>query len=232
MTRSLPEWLAYVERTHPNAIELGLERVARVRDAMGLGFGGPIFTVGGTNGKGSTCAMLESILGEAGYRVGLYTSPHLLRYNERVRVAGVDATDEALVRSFTQVEAAREQVPLTYFEFATLAAFALFAEAKLDAIILEVGLGGRLDAVNVIDADVAIVASVDLDHQAFLGNDRESIGFEKAGIFREGRPAIFGDTDPPKRLVDHAQSIGAALQVYGRDFRVERHENQWDFIGT
>jgi dihydrofolate synthase/folylpolyglutamate synthase len=188
--------------------------------------------LGGTTGKGSTCAIAERILVEAGYKVGVYTSPHHLRYNERVRIDGEDASDEVLAESFERVEQARGDIELTYFEFGTLAAFAAFAEAKLDAVILEVGLGGRLDAVNVIDADVAIVASVDLDHQAFLGNDRESIGFEKAGIFRAGRPAIFGDTDPPRRLVEHASAIGAKLQVLGRDFRYESADRQWDFIGA
>ncbi|HEX6632418.1 MAG TPA: bifunctional tetrahydrofolate synthase/dihydrofolate synthase, partial [Usitatibacter sp.] len=186
---------------------------------------------GGTNGKGSTCAMLERILLEAGYRVGAYTSPHILEYNERVRLQGEDADDATLVRSFERVEAARGSTPLTYFEFGTLAALAVFDEAKLDAMVLEVGLGGRLDAVNVVDADAAIVASVDIDHVDWLGGDRESIGFEKAGIFRSGRPAIFGSADPPRRLVEHAVSIGADLQLPGRDFRVESHPGQWDFVG-
>jgi dihydrofolate synthase/folylpolyglutamate synthase len=190
-----------------------------------------IFTVGGTNGKGSTCAYLERILLESGYRVGLYTSPHLLAYNERVRLRGEDADDATLAASFERVEAARGATPLTYFEFGTLAALAIFQDARLDALVLEVGLGGRLDAVNVVDADAAIVASVDLDHQAFLGGDRESIGYEKAGIFRGGRPAIFGDTDPPERLLEHARSIGADLQVLGRDYRIEEGERQWDFVG-
>jgi len=202
-----------------------------VRSRMALAKPPVTLTVGGTNGKGSTCAFAECILLEAGYKVGLYTSPHLLRYNERVRIDGEAAADELLVRTFEQVEAARGTTPLTYFEFGTLAALAAFAQAKLDAVILEVGLGGRLDAVNVIDADAAIVASVDLDHQAFLGNDRESIGFEKAGIFRANRPAIFGDVDPPARLVEHARSIGARLQVLDRDFRYEAGERQWDFVG-
>jgi dihydrofolate synthase/folylpolyglutamate synthase len=188
-------------------------------------------TVGGTNGKGSTCAMLERILLEAGYRVGLYTSPHILRYNERVRLQGEEADDETLARSFERVQAARGATPLTYFEFGTLAALAVFDEAKVDAMVLEVGLGGRLDAVNVIDADCAIVASVDIDHVDWLGGDRESIGFEKAGIFRAARPAIFGDTNPPARLVAHAQAIGADLQLLGRDFRIEPHPGQWDFVG-
>ncbi len=190
-----------------------------------------VSTVGGTNGKGSTCAMLERILLEAGYRVGLYTSPHILRYNERVRLQGEEADDETLARSFERVQAARGATPLTYFEFGTLAALAVFDEAKVDAMVLEVGLGGRLDAVNVIDADCAIVASVDIDHVDWLGGDRESIGFEKAGIFRAARPAIFGDTNPPARLVAHAQAIGADLQLLGRDFRIESHPGQWDFVG-
>jgi dihydrofolate synthase/folylpolyglutamate synthase len=190
-----------------------------------------VVTVGGTNGKGSTCAMLERILSEAGYRVGCYTSPHLLRYNERVRLFGEDVDDHTLADSFARVEAARGATPLTYFEFGTLAALAVFGEAALDAAILEVGLGGRLDAVNIVDADVAAVVSVDLDHQSYLGDNRESIGFEKAGIFRPGRPAIFGDLDPPRRLKEHAQAIGADLLLLGRDFRYEAHERQWDFIG-
>ena len=190
-----------------------------------------VLTVGGTNGKGSTCAMLERVLLEAGYRVGCYTSPHLLRYNERVRLQGEDADDGALVASFERVEAARGSTPLTYFEFGTLAALAMFAEAGVEAMVLEVGLGGRLDAVNVVDADCAIVATVDIDHVDWLGGDRESIGFEKAGIFRGGRPAIFSDPEPPARLVEHARAIGADLQVLGRDFRVEACDGQWDFVG-
>jgi dihydrofolate synthase/folylpolyglutamate synthase len=188
-------------------------------------------TVGGTNGKGSTCAILERILIESGYRAGLYTSPHLTKYNERVRVNGEDIADAPLVAGFEAVEAARGDTPLTYFEYATLGALAVFAREKVEAAILEVGLGGRLDAVNIIDADVAIVVSVDLDHQAYLGPDKESIGFEKAGIYRKGRPAIYGDTDPPRRLVEHAQAIGADLQLFGRDYRYEAQERQWDFVG-
>ena len=220
---------------------MGLERVREVLGRMSLGDrfnpspeknqSPVVVTVGGTNGKGSTCAILERILLEAGYRVGLYTSPHLRAYNERVRIQGEDADDATLVRGFEAVEAARGGTQLTYFEFGTLAALHAFAHAKLDAVILEVGLGGRLDAVNIVDADAAIVVSVDLDHQAFLGNDRESIGFEKAGIYRAGRAAIFGDTNPPQRLVDHAKSIGARFMVYGTDFRAEAGERQWDFIG-
>jgi len=231
MSRNLDGWLEYISSQHPSTIALGLDRVDDVWRRMDMTWTPVTLTVGGTNGKGSSCAFAERILLESGYKVGMYTSPHILRYNERVRVQGEDADDETLVRSFEAVEAARGDTPLTYFEYGTLAAFAVFAEAKLDAVILEVGLGGRLDAVNVIDADVAIVASVDLDHQAFLGNDRESIGFEKAGIFRANRPAIFGDTNPPARLVEHAKAIGANLQVLGEDFRYEAQERQWDFIG-
>ena len=229
--RSLDDWLAHISAQHPATIALGLERVREVADRMSLAKPPVAITIGGTNGKGSTCAMVERILLESGYRVGCYTSPHLLRYNERVRVGGEDAGDDALAQSFARVEAARGATALTYFEFGTLAALALFAEAGIEAAILEVGLGGRLDAVNIVDADVAAVVSVDLDHQSYLGNDRESIGYEKAGIFRAGRPAIFGDNDAPQRLVEHAQAIGAHLLLLGRDFRYEAQERQWDYIG-
>ena len=229
--RSLEDWLDYISAQHPATIALGLDRVREVADGLDLHEARATITVGGTNGKGSTCAMLEQILLEAGYDVGLYTSPHLLRYNERVRFKGKEATDDALVDAFERVEKARKGVPLTYFEFGTLAAFTFFERMGAEVMILEVGLGGRLDAVNIIDPDVACVVSVDLDHQAFLGNDREAIGFEKAGIFRAGRPAIFGDLDPPKRLVEHAEKIGAPLQVLGRDFRYEAKPGQWDFVG-
>ena len=231
MSRTLDDWLAYVSAQHPAAIALGLDRVREVASRMGLAKPPVAITVGGTNGKGSTCAFLETILVGAGYRVGLYTSPHLLRYNERVRLSGEEASDAVLVEAFERVEAARGATPLTYFEFATLAALHVFAAAEVEAAILEVGLGGRLDAVNIVDADVACVVSVDLDHQSYLGPDRESIGFEKAGIFRAGHPAIFGDNEPPRRLVEHAQAIGADLMLLGRDFRYEAHERQWDFIG-
>ena len=231
MSRSLDDWLAYVSAQHPAAIALGLERVREVAERMALAKLPFAITIGGTNGKGSTCAFLETILLESGYRVGLYTSPHLIRYNERVRIAGEEASDDLLACAFERVEAARGSTALTYFEFGTLAALQVFADARVEAAILEVGLGGRLDAVNIVDADVAAVVSVDLDHQSYLGDDRESIAFEKAGIFRAGRPAIFGDHDPPRRLVEHAHAIGADLLLLGRDFRYEAHERQWDFIG-
>lgn len=228
---TLADWLTLLEARHPKQIDLGLERVGQVRDRLGIGFDCPVITVGGTNGKGSTCAMLESILLHAGYRVGLYTSPHLIDFNERARIDGRPLDDAAFVAAFDRVEAARGDVSLTYFEFTTLAILLLFAEAGLDAAILEVGLGGRLDAVNAIDADVAIVTSVDIDHAEYLGNTREAIGFEKAGIFRPGRAAICGDPMPPQSLVRHAETIGADLWLFGRDFNYNGDKQQWNYGG-
>jgi len=257
---SLQDWLAWMTPERPADVSGGLDRVRAVWERMCAAPGAAqhrvtpgaaqhrvtpaaatrqwpgaqspvVITVGGTNGKGSTCAFLEAILRESGYRTGLFTSPHLLEYNERIRIAGENAPDELIVAAFERIDAARRGTTLTYFEFGTLAAFEVFARQGVDVAILEVGLGGRLDAVNILDADCAVVASVDLDHQALLGPDRESIGFEKAGIFRAGRPAIFGDRDPPGRLVEHAKSIGADLQVLGTDFRFEASERQWDFVG-
>ena len=229
--RTLEQWLDYIERLHPQAIALGLERVSRVKDALGLDPRYPVITVGGTNGKGSVCAMLEAILHEAGYRVGCYTSPHLLRYPERVRVGRNEASDEDLVRAFDAVESARKGVPLTYFEMGTLAALWLFAERRVEAGVLEVGLGGRLDAVNAFDADCAVVTTVDIDHVDFLGGDREAIGREKAGIFRAGRPAVCGDADPPASLLGHAGRIGARLLLRGVDFGATAQERQWQYWG-
>ena len=235
--KTLNDWLAYIEQQHTQAIELGLDRLFVVKAALGQSQSCPVITVGGTNGKGSTCAMLEAILTAAGYRVGLYTSPHLLHYNERVRINGRPASDEALCAAFARVEQARVEkagdVPLTYFEFGTLGAWEVFAAAGLDAIILEVGLGGRLDAVNIYEPDCAIVTGVDLDHMDFLGDTREKIGFEKAGIFRAGKPAICGDFDAPHTLVEHAQTIGADLQLIGRDFGYETQTEtrQWSWWG-
>jgi dihydrofolate synthase/folylpolyglutamate synthase len=224
---SLEAWLARLEKLHPSMIELGLERVRRVRDALGLAPAFPLIVVGGTNGKGSTCAYLEAILAAAGYRTGLYTSPHLLCYNERVRIAGREASDADLVAAFEKIDAARGNTSLTYFEFGTLGAMQQFIDAGVDVAILEVGLGGRLDAVNVFDADVAIVTSVDLDHMDYLGDSREQIGFEKAGIYRAGRPAICADPAPPARLLEHAQRICADLRCLGRDFSATREDGTW-----
>ena len=224
---SLADWLARLEQLHPSAIDLGLERVRRVKDAMGLVPTFPLILVGGTNGKGSTCAYLEAILGAAGYKTGLYTSPHLLRYNERVRIAGRQASDAELVAAFEKIDAARGDTSLTYFEFGTLGAMQQFIAAGVDVAILEVGLGGRLDAVNVFDAEVAIVTSVDLDHMDYLGDTREQIGFEKAGIYRAGRPAICADPAPPASLLEHARRIGADLRCVERDFSAQREGDHW-----
>ena len=228
---SLADWLARLEQLHPSTIELGLDRVQRVKDALGLTPDFPLVIVGGTNGKGSTCAFLEAMLLAAGYQTGLYTSPHLVRYNERVRVDGHEARDEELVAAFEQVDAARGEVSLTYFEFGTLGAMVQFVEAGVDVAILEVGLGGRLDAVNVFDADVAIVASVDLDHMEYLGDSREKIGFEKAGIYRAGRPAICADHAPPASLLEHARKLGADLWCVNQDFSAQRKNDHWTYRG-
>jgi dihydrofolate synthase/folylpolyglutamate synthase len=230
MPLTLDAWLARIEALHPRGsagIELGLERVAAVKARLCQREICPAILVGGTNGKGSTCAMLESILLVAGYRVGLYTSPHLLKYNERVRINGVAVDDASLCHAFAHVEEARGDAALTYFEFGTLAAWEVFAAADLDAIILEVGLGGRLDATNIYEPACTIVTGIDLDHMDFLGPDREAIGREKAGIFRGGVPAICGDPQPPQSLIAHAAAAGAALQVLGRDFGYQRQEQQW-----
>jgi dihydrofolate synthase/folylpolyglutamate synthase len=231
----LAGWLAYVERQHPQAIALGLDRVAAVRDALALPKWCPIIMVGGTNGKGSVCALLEAILLAAGYRVGTYTSPHLLRYNERVRLDGREADDAALADAFRTVERARVEraggAPLTYFEFGTLAAWVLFAAARPDALVLEIGLGGRLDAVNAFDPDCAVLTTVDLDHAEYLGDTRERVGWEKAHIFRAGRPAVVGDPTPPRSVLEHARAIGADLQVLGRDFGYASEAQQWQYWG-
>lgn len=231
MPTTLAEWLSYLEALHPSSIEMGLERIATVRDRMSLEPSFPVITVAGTNGKGSVCAFLSTIFHAAGYRAGVYTSPHLLRYNERVRVDLDQASDEALCLSFAAVEKARGEISLTYFEFGTLAAMWHFQHSKVDVAILEVGLGGRLDAVNVFEPDCAAVVTVDLDHQDYLGDDRESIGREKAGIFRAAKPAICGDANPPASLLQYAQQIGAPLQCIGRDFGFQRQELQWSFWG-
>jgi dihydrofolate synthase/folylpolyglutamate synthase len=231
---TLAEWLVYCEQLHPTAIAMGLERVRTVAERMQLRFSCPVFTVAGTNGKGSTCAMLESILRQAGYRTGVYSSPHLVHFEERLRLDGASVASDQLVAGFTAVQAARLQAPevsLTYFEFSTLACFHVMQQAGLDAAILEVGLGGRLDAVNIIDADCAIITSIDLDHTALLGPDRESIGREKAGIMRTDRPVIVSDPVPPASVVDHAREIGADVWRVGVDFNVSGDSQQWAWAG-
>jgi dihydrofolate synthase/folylpolyglutamate synthase len=227
---TLDQWLAYQETLHKPAIDLGLQRVSEVANRLGLlRKNCPVITIAGTNGKGSCVALLESILIEAGYSIGSYTSPHLLRYNERVRINLKEVTDEALCEVFAQIDQARGETSLSYFEFGTLAALSLFGRVRLDAIILEVGLGGRLDAVNILDPDLAIITSIGLDHTEWLGKDRESIGFEKAGIMRPRVPAVCGDADTPRSIISHAARLGAPLYTFGTDFSYRRHGAGWDW---
>ncbi len=236
--KTLPEWLAHCERLHPlgqQGIELGLDRVRAVARRLDLQFACPVITVAGTNGKGSTCAMLECILGQAGYKTGVYTSPHLVHFEERMRLNGEAAHASKFVAAMEDVERARSQngleISLTYFEFTTLAILLALSREGLDVVILEVGLGGRLDAVNIIDADCAVITSIDLDHMELLGNTREAIGFEKAGIMRAGRPVVVSDPVPPQSVLDHAQTVGADLWRVGRDFNVSGDKQQWGWAG-
>lgn len=228
---TLADWLAHCERLHPSTIDLTLDRVQAVATRLKLRFDCPVVTVAGTNGKGSTCAMLEAIALQAGYRTGVYTSPHLVHFQERCRIRGEVVAAEALLPHFEAVEAAREGQGLTYFEFTTLAILRLLSQAALDLVVLEVGLGGRLDAVNVIDADCAVITSIDLDHMDYLGPDRESIGREKAGIMRAGRPVVVSDPMPPRSVLDHARALGADLHLSGRDFRYSGDRQQWNWSG-
>lgn len=229
--RILPEWLAYLECLHPKFIELGLERVNQVKIKLDISPSFPIITVGGTNGKGSICLMLEAILSRAGYRVGCYTSPHLFCYNERVRISQQEVGDVDLCKIFNIVETARinSDISLTYFEFGTLAAMQLFVQASVDIAILEVGLGGRLDAVNIFDADCAVLASIECDHMNYLGDTREKIGFEKAGIFRSGKTAICSAPNTPNSVRQHADSIGAKLMVIGENFGYKAEKTLWNY---
>ncbi|AAN56076.1 bifunctional tetrahydrofolate synthase/dihydrofolate synthase [Shewanella oneidensis MR-1] len=229
----LEQWLAYLLSIHPTEIDMGLTRVSKVAQRLNVLDLGPskVVTVGGTNGKGTTCAMLENILRLSGLTVGVYSSPHMLKYNERVRINGQDQSDEAFVAAFEQIEAARGNISLTFFEYATLAGLILFKAAKLDVVILEVGLGGRLDATNMIDADISAVTSVDLDHEAYLGNTRELVGREKAGIFRQGKPAIVGEPNLPHTVNDVAQQLGAKLYRVGTEFTYQQNGHTWDYQG-
>ena len=236
---TLEGWLAHCERLHPHTIEMGLERVSEVARRMALRFDCPVITVAGTNGKGSTCAMIEAVAREAGYRTGVYSSPHLVHFEERCRLRGeaVDASD--LIAHFAAVESARapndpkngETISLSYFEFTTLAILRLLSQAPLDLVILEVGLGGRLDATNIIDADCMVITSIDVDHVEYLGPDRESIGREKAGIMRTGKPVIVSDPVPPQSVIDHAVEIGADLWRFGQDFNFSGDKQQWAWAG-
>jgi len=228
---TLQDWLAHCERLHHKTIDMGLERSRAVADRMGLRFDCPVITVAGTNGKGSTCAMLEAIALQAGYRTGAYTKPHLVHFEERCRIHGEMVKAEALIPHFERVEAARQDVSLSYYEFTTLAIMSLMAASKLEVAILEVGLGGRLDTVNIIDTDCAVITSIDLDHMEYLGSDRESIGREKAGIMRTGKPAIVSDPVPPRSLADRAVEIGADLWLLGRDFNFSGDKLQWAWAG-
>lgn len=229
--KTLQEWLDWCEQLHPVAIDMGLDRVKTVAARMALRFDCPVITVAGTNGKGSTCAMLEAVLLQAGYRTGVYTSPHLVHFEERCRLHGESASADMFAQAFAAVETVRGEVSLTYFEFSTLAILHMMSQSHLDVAILEVGMGGRLDAVNIIDADCAVITSIDIDHTAILGKDRESIGFEKAGIVRSGRPVIVSDPVPPQRLLDHAAALGADVWLFGRDFNFSGDKQQWAWAG-
>ena len=226
---SLAEWLERLETVHPQEVDLGLERVLTVADRLQLlPLKQPVVTVAGTNGKGSTVAVLETLLNEAGFRAGVFTSPHLLRFNERIRVAGVDSTDKEIVDAFSRIDEARGTVSLTYFEFAALAALVIFEASELDFVILEVGLGGRLDAVNIVNASVAVITRIDLDHQGWLGTSRGEISREKAGIIRSGCPVVIADADPPPELTDCIIDVGSSPALYlGRDFAVDASGGQW-----
>lgn len=230
---TLEGWLNYLEKLHPKTIDMGLERVRRVRDSLRLTVDFPVITVAGTNGKGSVCAMLESIFSQASYNTGCYTSPHLLRYNERIRVNQHEISDEILCDVFAEIESARESVgtTLTYFEFGTLAAMLIFVRARVDVAILEVGLGGRLDAVNVFDTDCAILTSIDLDHMDYLGSTREAIGQEKIGIFRENKPAICAEPDIPRLLYEKMRSASARLYCINDAFGYMADNQQWRYRG-
>src|SRR5690554_4161148 len=230
--KTLADWLSYLEQLHPTAIDMGLERAGEVARRLGLGRpAARVITVTGTNGKGSTCALLAGLLQAQGHRVGVYSSPHLLRYNERVRIDGQEASDAQLCEAFAAVEQARGEISLTYFEMGTLAAFWLFERAGLDFVVLEVGLGGRLDAVNLVDADLALVTSIAVDHVEWLGSTRDSVAVEKAGIFRAGKPALCGDSAPPVILQQQADSLGTPFLQRGLDFDLQVEAQHWHWQG-
>jgi dihydrofolate synthase/folylpolyglutamate synthase len=229
--KTLSEWLAHCEQLHPQAIDMGLDRVRQVAQRMNLRLTMPVITVAGTNGKGSTCALLEAIYLQAGYKTGVYTSPHLVHFEERCRLVGESPQADVFASAFECVEAARHDTSLTYFEFSTLAILKMLSDAELDVVILEVGLGGRLDAVNIVDPDCAIITSIDLDHTALLGTDRDSIGLEKAGIMRTGRSVVISDPVPPESVVKQAQALGADAWLLGKDFNFSGDQLQWSWAG-
>ncbi len=224
---NLDDWLSHCERLHPQTIDMGLERVSKVASAMDLRFHFPVITVAGTNGKGSTCAMLESIYRQSGYKTGMYTSPHLVYFQERCRIQGQPVASDELVKHFEKVEQARGGISLSYFEFTSLALFSALSHADLDVVVLEVGLGGRLDAVNVIDTDCAVITSIDLDHTELLGPDRESIGFEKAGIIRANKPVVISDPSPPESVLSHASTLNADVWRVTQDVQFSGDAQQW-----
>ncbi|MDX1512809.1 MAG: bifunctional tetrahydrofolate synthase/dihydrofolate synthase [Gammaproteobacteria bacterium] len=229
---TVDQWLRWQETLNPRSIDLGLDRCRPVFDALNLGRAGfPVVSVAGTNGKGSCVAMIESVLARAGYRVGSYTSPHLTTFNETIRVAGREVSDEELVRAFQRVDEARDGIALTWFEFRTLAAGLLLEAAKVDIAVMEVGLGGRLDAVNLFDADLAVITAIGLDHRDWLGDTRDDIGREKAGICRPGRPVVCGDPDPPRGLLEAVAEIGARPYLAGTDFCGTRTPGGWRWTG-
>jgi len=231
-SQSLSDWLSYLEHIHPTQIDMGLTRVRQVAERADLlSLPSFVITVGGTNGKGTTCAMIASILNEAGYSTGVYASPHLLRYNERIKINGEEVSDEEICESLSYVENFRNETSLTFFEFGTLAAFALFKKKKPDVVLLEVGLGGRLDATNIIDTDIAVITSIDLDHCDWLGNTREEIAKEKAGIFRTEMPAIIGEPDIPTTLIAAAEAVHAELYCVNRDFSYVQCDDNWRYQG-
>lgn len=227
---TMTEWLNWIASIHKQEMDLGLERVKTIAMRLNLlPLPCPAIIVGGTNGKGSTVAGLESIYRAAGYKVGVFTSPYLLKVNEQVRVNGIMATDADFCEAFEKIETLRGDISLTPFEFMTLAALIIFRASDLELIILEIGLGGRLDAVNIVDADVSVVTSIDIDHAEWLGNTREAIGFEKAGIFRAQKPAVYGDFEPPASLIQHAQQLGTPLYLQGKDFKFTEKNKTWDW---
>jgi dihydrofolate synthase / folylpolyglutamate synthase len=232
LPQTLPQWLAYIEKLHPSEIELGLSRMGKVaKDLQVINFDAQVITVAGTNGKGTTCAFLEEILLQAGYKVGVYSSPHIQRYNERLRINKQELSDQAHCDAFAAVEKTREETSLSYFEYATLGCLYLLKQAHCDYILLEVGLGGRLDATNVVESDASVITTIDIDHVDWLGNDREKIGFEKAGVFRANKPVICGEFEPPLSLQAHAETLNCQIKYAGKDFSYQIAGTQWDWSG-
>ena len=232
MTKTLAQWLTYLEQSHPTEIDLGLDRISAVGRKMNLiKFDATVITVGGTNGKGTTCAFLEEILTQAGYRVGVYSSPHILRYTERLRIDKKELSEAQHCDAFSQIQKNLGDISLSYFEYVTLGCLYLLKQQNCDFILLEVGLGGRLDATNMVDSDISVTTTIGIDHTDWLGDDREAIGFEKAGIYRSNKPVICGEYDPPQSLINHAQSINAKIFYANTDFSSKQVNDTWNWIG-